>query len=241
MAQAPSPVRNRLIEAMAASQRALIDPHLNPIALERGQALFEPGEDVTQIYFPSAGVIAALMLNLRDGASAEAAMIGHEGAVGGVISAGAKPAFTRAVVQLPGPALTLPVEVLERAKAQSPALRDHFARYGDCLLAQVLQSVACNAVHDVEARLARWLLSVRDRVDTDELKLTQDFMAEMLGVQRTYVTRIIKALEATGAIGNGRGVVRILDRALLERQACECYFFLRRHFERVLPNLYTAD
>lgn len=230
---------NRLIDALGTHERALIEPSLHVVELDRGQALFEPGEDVMHVYFPSSGVIAALMLNLRDGAAAEAAMIGNEGAIGGVISAGAKPAFTRAVVQLPGPAYRLSVEALEHAKHQAPALRDHFARYGDCLLAQVLQSVACNAVHDVEARLARWLLSVRDRVNEDELKLTQDFMAEMLGVQRTYVTKIIKALEATGAIGNGRATVRILDRALLERQACECYFFLRRHFERVLPNMFA--
>jgi hypothetical protein len=180
------------------------------------------------------------VLNLRDGATAEAAMIGVEGAVGGVISAGDKPAFTRGVVQIAGPALRLSTVDLEDAKTRSPSLRDHIARYADCLLAQVLQSVACNALHDVEARLARWLLATQDRVGQDTLHVTQDFMAEMLGVQRTYVTRVVAALAARSALRLGRGTITIVERQKLEGQACECYAYLKRHFERVLPGVYPA-
>jgi CRP-like cAMP-binding protein len=121
---------------------------------------------------------------------------------------------------------------------RSPTLRDHFARYADCLLAQTLQSVACNAIHDMDARLARWLLTLQDRIGGDELHLTQEFIAEMLGVQRTYVTRVVGVLEKAGAIRKSRGALTVVNRGKLERQACECYAYLRRHFERVLPGVY---
>ena len=165
-------------------------------------------------------------------------MIGQEGAVGGIISEGGKPAFTRAVVQIGGPALKLSTESLHNAKQSSSNLRDHFARYADCLLAQVLQSVACNAIHELNARLARWLLAVHDRCGEDELQLTQEFIAQMLGVQRTYVSGVIAALEKTGAIQRSRGVITITNRQRLEQQSCECYFYLKRHFNRVLPGVY---
>jgi CRP-like cAMP-binding protein len=206
--------------------------------LEKGAVLFEPGEDVISIYFPGPGTIASLVLNLRDGATAEAALIGQEGAVGGIISGGHKPAFTRGVVQIGGPAMRLATDVLEKAKLRSPTLRDHFARYADCLLAQALQSVACNAIHDLDARLARWLLTLQDRIGSDDLHLTQEFIAEMLGVQRSYVTRVIGILEKTGAIRKSRGTITVVNRGKLERQACECYAYLRRHFERALPGVY---
>ncbi len=206
----------------------------------RGEVLFEPGQDVVDIYFPGRGAVASLILNLKDGVSAEAAMIGQEGAVGGVISEGDKPAFTRGVVQIAGPALRLATDMLGEAKSKSPRLRDQFARYADCLLAQVLQSVACNAVHDLDARLARWLLTTQDRVAADELHLTQEFISEMLGVQRPYMTRVVGALERTGTIRTRRGSITIVDRRMLERQACECYAYLRRHFERLLPGVYPG-
>ncbi|HEY8015492.1 MAG TPA: Crp/Fnr family transcriptional regulator, partial [Dongiaceae bacterium] len=200
--------------------------------------LFEPGQDVTHVYFPGPATIAALLLNLHDGVTAEAAMIGQEGAIGGIISAGNKPAFTRGVVQIAGSAMRLPTEVLESAKRRSPGLRDHFARYADCLLAQVLQSVACNAVHGFDARLARWILTTQDRIGGRELRVTQEFMAEMLGVRRTYATRVIGRLEKDGGIRHSRGMLRIVDRRKLEHQACECYAYLRRHYERILPGVY---
>ena len=117
-------------------------------------------------------------------------------------------------------------------------MRDHFARYADCLLAQVLQSVACNAVHEFDARLARWILTTQDRIGGQELRVTQEFMAEMLGVRRTYATRVIGRLEKGGGIRHSRGMVWIVDRRKLEGQACECYAYLRRHYERILPGVY---
>jgi hypothetical protein len=114
------------------------------------------------------------------------------------------------------------------------------ARYGDCLLAQVLQSVACNTVHDVEARVARWLLAMHDRIGNDRLLVTQEIIAAMLGLQRAFVIRAVAALEQSGAIHHGRGLIAIVDRLKLENQACECYGQVRRHFERLLPGVYPT-
>jgi len=229
--------QNRLLATLKPRDLALISPKLEIVSLKAGEVLFEPGEGIDHICFPDRGVIASLVLNLRDGASAETAMIGFEGAIGGIISEGKKPAFARGVVQIGGTALRLPTRILDKAKQRSPALRDHFARYADCLLAQVLQSVACNAIHDFEARLARWLLTIQDRIGGDELRVTQDFISQMLGVQRTYTTRIVGKLQEKGAIQRSRGTITIINRRKLEHQSCECYFYLRRHFERLLPNI----
>lgn len=231
---------NRLIDSLSARDRKLLAPSLKALDLARGAILLEPGVDVTSVHFPANGTIASLVLDLSDGRAAEAAMIGIEGAVGGVVSHGQKPAYTRGVVEVGGAAYVMPISTLEEAKRRSPSLRDHFARYGDCLLAQVLQSVACNAVHDFEARLARWLLATQDRICRRELFVTQDFIAEMLGVRRTYATRIVGALERRGAIRRGRGLIDIVDRGELERIACECYADLRQHFERLLPGVYPS-
>jgi CRP-like cAMP-binding protein len=236
--RAEGDTHNRLLAALKPRDLALIASGLETVSLKAGQILFNPGEDVDHICFPHRGMIASLVINLHDGACAETAMIGHEGAIGGLISEGEKPAFARGVVQIGGTAQRLPTDALEKAKQRSPALRDHFARYADCLLAQVLQSVACNAVHDFDARLARWLLTIQDRVGGDELHVTQDFISQMLGVQRTYTTRIVGELEQKGAIHRARGTILIVNRRKLERQACECYAYLRRHFERLLPGVY---
>lgn len=238
--QGPKPVKNRLLESLPAKDKALIASGLQEVVLERGAVLFEPGEEVVEVYFPSQGMVGALVLDLKSGISAEAAMIGQEGAIGGIISEGDKPAFARAAVQMEGKAFRLSTDLLDDAKSKSPRLRDHFARYADCLLAQVLQSVACNAVHDFDARLARWLLTIHDRLGENELHITQEFISQMLGVQRPYTTRVIGQLEKSGAIEGRCGVIRIANRRKLEGQACECYAYLRRHFERLLPGVYPV-
>jgi len=231
---------NRLLDSLLHRDREILFPALKSIELSRGTVLLQPGVSVQRVHFPADHTLASLVLGLRDGRSVEAAMIGIEGALGGIISDGGKPAYATGIVEVGGRALSLPVEMLEDAKARSQTLRDHFARYGDCLLAQVLQSVACNAVHDFEARLARWLLAAQDRLGRRDVSATQDFIAEMLGVRRTYATRIVGTLERRGAVRRRRGLISIIDRGLLERIACYCYAFLRRHFERLLPGVYPA-
>jgi hypothetical protein len=149
---------NRLLAAVPAIDRAMLERHAAFVELGQGQVLFEPGEDVVITHFPLTGTMAALVVVLEDGRTAEAASIGREGAIGGIVSAGHKPAFARAVTQIAGPALRIETARIEVAKQRSSVVRDLFARYADALLAQVLQSVVCNAFHPMHQRLARWEL-----------------------------------------------------------------------------------
>ncbi|QUD89264.1 Crp/Fnr family transcriptional regulator [Phenylobacterium montanum] len=239
MNRLPTICRNRLLETLDPDDLALLEPRFERVDLRAGAALFEPGQDVNHIYFLERPAVVAMVVDLSEGDSAEATMIGWEGAVGGVVSAGSKPAFARMVVQSSGPAVRLPIETLEQVKQESSSCRDHFSRYADCLLAQVMQTVACNTTHELDARLARWLLALNDRVGVPEMKLTQESAAQMLGVRRTYVTKVLGQLERLGAIHRQRGKVIVRSRQRLSDHACECYGELRRHFDQILPGVYS--
>jgi CRP-like cAMP-binding protein len=228
---------NRLLAALSPRDFVVLEPHLKSIRLTRGQVLFEPGDDVATTFFPCAGAMVSLLVVTRDGREVEAATIGREGAVGGIVSDGHKPAFGRAVVQIAGAALSIQTSDLEAAKAGSPRFADLFSRYADVLLAQMMQSVACNALHRVDERCARWLLASQDRTGDDIVHLTQEFLAEMLGVQRTTVTAVTSGLQARGLIRTRRGRIEILDRPGLERAACECYAAVEAHFAALLPEV----
>jgi CRP-like cAMP-binding protein len=228
---------NALLASLKPQDRALLEPHLEAGEIHRGDVLFEPGEDVVTTYFPIAGSMISLVLAMQDDRSIEVATIGQEGAVGGIVSAGHKPAFARMVVEIGGLALRLDTSRLEDAKRRSASLRDLFSRYADVLLAQTLQSVACNALHSIEERCSRWLLTTQDRVPTRDLPLTQEFLAELLGVQRTTVSAAAQALQRKGLIRYRRGQITICDRAGLEEAACECYAAVEKHFRAVLPDV----
>ena len=231
---------NALLASMKPQDRALLEPLLEPVELGRGDVLFEPGEDVVTTYFPMAGTMISLVLSMQDDRAIEVATIGREGAVGGIVSAGHKPAFARMVVEIGGHALQIATAHLEEAKKKSHNLHDLFSRYADVLLAQTLQSVACNALHTIEERCSRWLLATQDRVPTRDLPLTQEFLAELLGVQRTTVSAAAQALARKGLIHYRRGQITIADRAGLEEAACECYAAVERHFRAVLPGVKEA-
>jgi CRP-like cAMP-binding protein len=228
---------NRLLAALPARELAALEPHLKPVELPRGAVLFEPGDDVDTTFFPCRGTMASLLVVTRDGREVEAATIGMEGAVGGIVSEGHKPAFGRAVVQIPGRALAVATSDLEAAKTGSARFGELFSRYADALLAQMMQSVACNALHRADERCARWLLATHDRVGHDAIHLTQEALAEMLGVQRTTVTAVTGDLQARGLIRTRRGRVEIIDRPGLERAACECYAAVEAHFAELLPEV----
>ncbi len=229
---------NRLLRALGSADRAQLRPHLQAVTLRRGMVLVEAGEDVTRCYFPCDGTIASLVVALPDGSMTETATVGREGAIGGIVSLGQKPAFARAVVQVGGRAFWIDSERLEACKEASASFRDLISRYADCLLAQVLQSVACNALHSLEPRFCRWLLHVHDRTGGSDVALTQEMLAEMLGVQRTTVTAVAAALHAKGLIQTGRGRIAVLDRAGIESIACACHGAVVEHFERLLPGVY---
>ena len=214
---------NRLLAALSAGDCALLEPHAQLVHLGRGQVLFEPEEDVVITHFPLTGMMAALVIVFEDGRTAEAATIGREGAIGGIVSGGHKPAFARAVTEIAGAALRIETARIEVAKERSAPVRELFARYADALLAQILQSVTCNAVHSIQQRFARWLLMTSDQIGSAELPLTQQTMGEMLGVHRTGVMRVAHLLQSQGLIRYGRGRLTIVDRQGLEQSACECY------------------
>jgi len=226
---------NRLLATFGPADRALLELSAEVVELERGTRLFGAGDEVSAAYFPAPGTLVSFVIDLADGRSVEVGTIGSEGAVGGIISSGRAPAFTRAEVQLPGAALRVELKALEALKARSSPVRDIFCRYADALLAQIMQSVACNAAHPLEARLCRWLLTTHDRSGADEFPLTQEYLAEMLGVQRTTVNGVARALQAQGLISYRRGSVQIERRDLLEERSCGCYRTVEEHFRSVLP------
>jgi CRP-like cAMP-binding protein len=228
---------NRLLEALSAVDFDLIQKHLRPTALAAGQVLFEPGDDIVASYFPCEGAVTAIMIVTEDGKYIEAATIGREGAIGGIVSHGHKPAFGRGVVQIAGQALRLSSDQLEEAKRKSPRIADLFARYADFLIAQVMQLSACNGLHSVEQRLCRMLVMAHDRTGEQELDFTQQTLADSLGVQRTTITAVVKELEERGVVRTRRGHIQLADRAAVERCACSCYRSLDEHFGRLLPKV----
>ena len=217
---------------------ALLSPHLEEWEAARGQAIYNAGDQVTHVYFPCEGSVACFLVMLEEGQAVEIALIGREGAIGGVISKGALPAYAHARVQSAGLFLRMPIKELEAAKSVSPFIRSLFVRYADCLLAQVFQSVACNAVHTIEQRMAKWLLAAMDRTGKDRLSLTQDQLAGMLGIGRSYLTRVLKHLRARGLIETSRGTIQVLDRNRLECVSCHCHNALRCHFQIALDGVY---
>jgi CRP-like cAMP-binding protein len=228
---------NRLLSTLDPSDRALIESSAQAVELSRGEVLYEPGTDLGATYFPVAGTMVSMVIALSDGRSVEVGTIGKEGAVGGIVSCGSAPAYARALVQIPGGAVRVDIKALEAAKARSSHIRNLFCRYADALLAQVMQSVACNALHPLEARCCRWLLTAQDRVGGDSIPLTQEYLAEMLGVQRTTVSGVARSLQDQGLIRYRRGMIQILERQRIEHKACECYQSVERHFREVLPEV----
>src|SRR5436190_7041254 len=228
---------NRLLAALSPADFALIEPHLKLVALARDKVLFEPGDDVAATHFPCEGAVTAIMILTEEGKYIEAATIGREGAIGGIVSHGNRPAFGRGVVMIPGHGLRIATDRLEEAKLRSPRLADLFSRYADYLLAQVMQFSACNAFHSVEERLCRILIMAQDRTALSVLDFTQQALADSLGAQRTTVATVAKGLEDRGVIRTRRGKIEIRDRAGMERCACGCYAAIEDHFGRLLPKV----
>jgi len=231
--------QNRLLASLDAEDLQLLAGRLAPITLEKGVLLYEPGDMVDTVYFPEDCVIS-LMTLMESGAAIESATIGREGALGLMSAVSPRQSLSRAIVQVAGRARRISAAQLHHAWDRSLAIRDLADRHQEALFAHAIHSVACNALHSVEARFCRWLLSCRDRIDTNTVSLTQEFLADMLGVQRTTVTVVARALQAAGLIRYRRGVVDILDRQGLEAVACECYGAVRRNYERLLPDPFSG-
>ena len=225
--------RNRLLATFPAEARALVEPYASVVDLGLGSMLLASGDDVVNTSFPFGPTMVSLGLDLTDGRTIEVASIGQEGAVGGIVSCGKAPAFAHAQVIVAGPALRVPMAMLEEAKGRSGHIRNLFCRFSDYLLSQVMQSVACNAFHSIEARAARWLLTAQDRAG-DRIELTQEALAGLLGAQRTTVNAVARMLQDERLICSRRGMIQVIDRAGLMRRACECYAAVESHFGGII-------
>lgn len=215
-------IENQLLAALSPADLGALEPFLRPVTLEHGKVLFEPGQEITQLHFLNSGAVSLVMI-LSDGTPVETAMVGREGVTDASSYAGVRRALSRAMVQLPGEALRIEAARLREVAAARPGVRSVMERYAASLIGELEQTVACNAIHRLEQRLAKWLLRSDDRSDGNVLPLTQEFLSEMLGAQRTTVTQIASLLQRAGAIEYRRGKITILDRAALERMSCECY------------------
>jgi CRP-like cAMP-binding protein len=226
---------NRLLAALPLDVWQGLEPHLELVDLRADQVLCEPGRPLAEAHFPLTGTLISVLVVLRDGKAVEAATIGREGVVGGIVTDPEHPAFAKAIAQVAGRSARIRLSKLQAAKERSGKLRDVFDRYADALLAQALQSVVCNAFHPMQQRLARWLLTTQERIESDELPLTQDYLARMLGAHRSTVIRVARHLQEGGVIRYSRGRITVLNRTKLAKAACECNTAVGRHFERVLP------
>jgi CRP-like cAMP-binding protein len=226
---------NQLLASLPASDYRRLLPDLKTIPLPSKRVLQKPGEPLQRVCFPGGGVIS-IMHVMTDGQAVEMATVGNEGLVGISACLGGGLQIAEALVQIPnGSAQVLELDVFEREMERRSAFRDVINRYGQAYLASLMQSIACNALHTVEERLARWLLLSHDRIGRRDFPMTQEALAGMLGVRRSTITLAFNALRRAGLIDHVSKKIVIKNRAGLEAAACECYATIKGHFARLLP------
>jgi CRP-like cAMP-binding protein len=228
---------NRLLAALEIEDFALLEPHFETINLTRGQVLYDTGDAISHAYFPHDAIVSLVNV-MEDGGTVEVGVFGREGVLGLLSALVIREAFGRYVVQMSGTASRIAFERLDEVRNTRPNLRRLIMHYGEALLAHTFQNVSCNAIHPVEARCRRWILALHDRAGQDTLPLTHEFLAEMLGVQRSSVSVVTRTLQTAGLIRQSRGGITVIDRAGLEETACECYGKIRRVYQRLLPGTY---
>jgi CRP-like cAMP-binding protein len=226
--------RNEILAALPAREIEALRPLLNGVTLISGQVLHEPDNPISDVFFVEAGVVS-LTANTLDGGQVEVGLTGREGLVGVSVMLNSKPVSVhRAFIQVPGFANRMSSGALRTAIKQSPILRDRCLRSVEMVMVESSQVAACNARHNLPERMARWLLMVRDRLDSDNLPMTQEFLSVMLGVRRSGVTVAANTLHAAGLISQSRGHVTIADHAGLAAASCDCYGIIRRSQDRIL-------
>ena len=226
-------IGNRLLAALPPADLDLLVPHFRMVPLERDAVLVRSGDEIQRIYFPLGGLIAFIM-DMPNGQTVATAVVGNEGAAGMLTALGPARSPLTSVVRVAGTALQISPARFQAALGRSSALKATVQTFTRALLLQFQHVAACNALHTVEGRMARWLLHVHDRVDGDVLPLTQETLAEFLGVRRTTVTHVVCKLRASGAIRSNRRSSIEIDRPRLEAAACECYAFMRRRIDRIV-------
>ena len=224
---------NQILAALPESEYQVIAPHLKPVDLTSGEILSEPNQSITEIYFPQRAMISLVSI-MMDGSTTEIGLIGNEGMVGLPAILGGDSTISRSIVQVSGTALQVSADIIQREFLRGGKLQQILLLYIQASLTQVSQTAACNRQHKIEERLARWLLSVRDCVLQNEIHLTQEFIANMLGTRRSGVTVAAGILQQAGIIRYSRGKIVILDRQALENTSCEFYRTIQREFIRLL-------
>jgi CRP-like cAMP-binding protein len=235
-AAAHDPRQNHLLAALPATDFERLQSHLKLIPLPLGEALYEPGIGLRHLYFPTNSIVSLLYV-MADGASAEIAVVGNEGVIGVSLFMGGETTPSRAVVQSAGHAYRLPGQVLKEEFIRGGAMQHLLLRYTQSLLTQMAQTAVCNRHHSLDQQLCRWLLLSLDRLPTNELVMTQELIANMLGVRREGVTGAAGHLQEAGLIEYSRGRITVLDRLGLEARTCECYAVVKRECDRLLPSL----
>jgi CRP-like cAMP-binding protein len=229
----PYEVPNRLLGAFEPASRARIEAHTEPVSLKLGDIVCKAGGFLEHVYFPK-GAALSLLTTLENGTAFETANIGNEGAFGLFAAMYSRVSFNQCLVQLEGPLVRVPIEVVRGEFERSEHVRNLLVSYSETLLSQVQQTVACNARHTIEQKLCRWLLMMHDRAGRENLSYTHEFLAKMLGADRKTVTLAAQAMQAAGLIGNRRGTIQITDRPGLEKRACECYKIVQARFDAFL-------
>jgi CRP-like cAMP-binding protein len=232
------PPSNRLLRSLPPRNLKQLAPNLEFIRCEREQTLLDVDAALDDVFFPNSGVISVVAV-YADGNVIEMATIGREGCAGVQAFFGAKRSSARLLVQIPGSAAKMPRAAFNRAMKSMPAFYSLMSAYVQAFLEQVMVSVACNGRHSLKERLARWLLTMRDRSDSDVMPMTQDLLADMLGVQRPSLTHAVADLEKAGSILRGRRQITILDRQSLIKASCECYQLIRERVSSHLPQSYV--
>jgi CRP-like cAMP-binding protein len=229
-----TPTKNGLLAALPPADYQRLLPELELVPLPLGMAVYESGGKLDYVYFPT-DCIVSLLYVMKDGASAEIAVVGHDGLIGVALFMGGESTPSRAVVQSAGYAYRLPSKTLKREFEGSHPLQHLLLRYTQALITQMAQTAVCNRHHSVEQQLCRWLLLSLDRLPSNELSMTQELIANMLGVRREGVTEAAGKLQTSGLIHYSRGQIKVLDRAGLEQRVCECYAVVKRESDRLLP------
>jgi CRP-like cAMP-binding protein len=231
-----NPSQNHLLDVLPADERGRLLPHLELVPMPLGEVLYESGNELRHVYFPTTAIISLLYVML-DGASAEIGVVGNEGIIGVALFMGGETMPNRAVVQSAGHAYRLKGQLLKQEFSRSGELQHLLLRYTQALLTQMAQTAVCNRHHSLDQQLCRWLLLSLDRLPASELVMTQELIANMLGVRREGVTEAAGKLQKAGLIRYQRGRISVLDRAGLEARSCECYAVVKKEYDRLLPEV----
>jgi CRP-like cAMP-binding protein len=226
--------QNELLRKLSTTDFELLAAHFQSVDLAAGHVLHHAGDSISVVHFPCGPAFVSFAVPVEEDREVESLLVGREGAIGLPAGRGPSLAYARTIVKVGGTVLRLPLRALEQAQQKSASLQDLFARYAACQLAQLLQTAACNAAHSIEQRAAKWIIAAQEHIGRDEIPLTHEQLAGMLGVSRSYASRVIQMLKARRVLATRRGAILILDTPALQASACACNGAIKKHFREML-------